>query len=122
MPLLNGFGAARQLSKLVPESERIFLTMQPARPMRPKPPCLGLWISSLNAPAVSELSQAIPSVLQRRYYLTLLITKDVLDSVLKPSTGGRGMPTTLTVRRREVLQLVAEGRSTKEVATILSVL
>ena len=69
-----------------------------------------------------ELSQAIQSVLQGQHYITPLITKDVLDSALRPSTGERDKPTStaLTARQREVLQLVAEGKGTKAIATLLS--
>jgi DNA-binding NarL/FixJ family response regulator len=77
----------------------------------------------LKRSAASELSLAIKSVLQGQHYLTPLITKDVLETVLKPSTGERskGAFTALTSRQREVLQLVAEGRGTKAIATILNV-
>lgn len=123
MPLLNGLEAARQLSKLVPESKLIFLTMHVSPTYAAEAFQAGASGYLLKRSAASELSQAIQSVLQGQHYITPLITKDVLDSVLKPSTGARGKPssTALTARQREVLQLVAEGRSTKEVATILSV-
>jgi DNA-binding NarL/FixJ family response regulator len=107
----------------VPESKLIFLTMHASPTYAAEAFQAGASGYLLKRSAASELTQAIQSVLQGQHYITPLITKDVLDSVLKPSTGERGKPasTALTARQREVLQLVAEGRSTKEVATILSV-
>ncbi len=123
MPLLNGLEAARQLVKLVPESKIIFLTMHANSTYATESFQAGASGYLLKRSAASELSLAIRSVLQGQHYLTPSLTKDVLESVLKPSTGevSKVACATLTGRQREVLQLVAEGCGTKEIATILNV-
>ncbi len=121
MPLLNGLEAARQLRTLVPESKLIFLTMHASPTYATEAFQAGASGYLLKHSAAEELSQAIKSVLQGRHYLTPLLTKEVMDSVLSPSSGERGTPTALTARQREVLQLVTEGHGTKEIATILNV-
>src|SRR6185436_2029865 len=62
-----------------------------------------------------ELKQAIHEALRDRSYITPLITRDVVGSLLQPRTARHE----LTGRQREVLQLLAEGKSMKEVAAIL---
>jgi DNA-binding NarL/FixJ family response regulator len=123
MPLLNGLEAARQLRVLLPDSKLIFLTMHASPTYATEAFQAGASGYLLKRSAASELSLAIRSVLQGLHYLTPSLTKDVLESVLKPSTGERGkaVTTALTARQREVLQLVAEGHGTKVIATILNV-
>ena len=123
MPLLNGLDAARQLSKIVPECKLIFLTMHANPSYATEAFQAGASGYLLKRSAASELPQAIRSAVSGQYYLTPLITKDVLGAVLKQTKGKRGdsSSTTLTSRQREVLQLIAEGRGTKEIASILHV-
>lgn len=123
MPLLNGLDAARQLSKIVPECKLIFLTMHANPSYATEAFQAGASGYLLKRSAASELPQAIRSAFSGQYYLTPLITKDVLGAVLKQTKGKRGdsSSTTLTSRQREVLQLIAEGRGTKEIASILHV-
>lgn len=123
MPLLNGLDAAAQLTKLVPKSKLIFVTMHASPTYATQAFKAGASGYLLKRSAASELSVAIRSVLKGQHYLTPLITKDVLESVLKSKIGKRGEAASpaLTARQREVLQLVGEGRGTKEIASILNV-
>jgi DNA-binding NarL/FixJ family response regulator len=123
MPLLNVLDAARQLTKVVPECKVVFLTMHatPAYAMEAfKAGASGYLI---KRSATSELKQALQAVMRGQHYLTPLITKDVLAATLQPAeeTTHKRPPAVLTPRQREVLQLVAEGKGTKEIARILNI-
>lgn len=123
MPLLNGLDAARQLTKLVPESKLVFLTMHAAPTYATEAFKAGASGYLIKRSAASELKQAIQAVMRGQHYLTPLITKDVLAATLDRPEGQlrlRAM-VTLTPRQREVLQLVAEGKGTKAIASILNV-
>jgi DNA-binding NarL/FixJ family response regulator len=73
----------------------------------------------LKRSAASELATAIREVAQGRSYVTPLITADLVGTLLQP--GGDGTARELTPRQREVLQLLAEGRSMKEIAAVLNI-
>ena len=123
MPLLNGLDAARQLTKLVPESKLIFLTMHASPTYATEAFKAGASGYLIKRSAASELKQAIQAVMCGHHYLTPLITKDVLAATL----NHQGRPTlkrslaSLTSRQREVLQLIAEGKGTKEVSALLNI-
>ena len=101
MPLLNGLEAARQLRILVPGSKLIFLTMHASSTYATEAFQAGASGYLLKRSAASELSLAIRSVLNGQHYLTPLLTKDVLDSVLKPSSGERGTPVSMALTARQ---------------------
>lgn len=119
MPLLNGLDAARQLKKLVPDSKLLFLTMHSSPTYATEAFKAGANGYLLKQSAASELPNAIAAVLRGQTYLTPAITREVLETALQPAL--RQSLSALTPRQREVLQLIAEGKGTKEVATILNV-
>ena len=123
MPLLNGLDAARQLTKLVPESKLIFLTMHATPTYATEAFKAGAAGYLIKRSAAVELKQAIQAVMRGQHYMTPLITKDVLAATLQsvdsPST--KPLVSALTQRQREVLQLVAEGKGTKTIASILNI-
>jgi DNA-binding NarL/FixJ family response regulator len=116
MPLLNGLDAGRQLKAQRRSVKLIYLTMNPDPDVAGEALRLGASGYLLKSSAASELTQAIREALRGRSYITPLITKEVIGSL----TERRSTPE-LTMRQREVLQLLAEGRSMKEVGDILNV-
>ncbi len=115
MPLLGGLDAARQLKAEGNSTKLIFLTMNSDPEIAGEVLRLGAVAFLLKTSAASELKTAIHEALQGRSYITPLITRDVVDSL----SIQRKKPD-LTLRQREVLQLLAEGRSMKEVGALMN--
>lgn len=122
MPLLNGMDAARQIKKSVPGAKLIFLTMHASPVFATEALQTGASGYLLKQSAASELSHAIETVLKGQTYLTPTITRPVLDSMAnqKPTEVRKSLMD-LTPRQREVLQLLAEGKSPKDIAVLLNV-
>ena len=122
MPLLNGLDAAREIKKSAPECKLLFLTMHASPTYATEALKAGGNGYLLKQSAASELSTAIEAVLGGQTYLTPAITRPVLDSVLKPDSQPlKRAVGDLTSRQREVLQLIGEGKGTKEIAMLLNV-
>ena len=115
MPLLNGLDAGRQIKAQRRSVKLIYLTMNPDPDLASEALRLGASGYVLKSSAVQELKQAIEEALRGRSYITPLITRDVVGSLLQQ----RDSRHELTGRQREVLQLLAEGKSMKEVGAIL---
>ena len=116
MPLLNGLDAGRQLKLLQRSVKLIYVTMNPDPDLAGEALRLGASGYVLKSSAASELTQAIREALRGRSYITPLIARDVVGALIERREGPE-----LTPRQREVLQLLAEGRSMKEVGNILNV-
>jgi DNA-binding NarL/FixJ family response regulator len=117
MPLLNGLDAGRQLKAQRRSVKLIYLTMNPDPDLAGEALRLGASGYVLKSSAARELKQAIREALRGLSYLTPLITRDVVGSLVQPRPTGHA----LTARQREILQLLAEGKSMKEAAAILDV-
>ena len=115
MPLLNGLDAGRQLKAQRRSVKLVYLTMNPDPDLAGEALRLGASGYVLKSSAAQELKQAIQEALRGRSYITPLITRDVVGSLIQQRTPRQE----LTCRQREVLQLLAEGKSMKEVAAIL---
>jgi DNA-binding NarL/FixJ family response regulator len=118
MPLLNGLDAGRQIKQRMRHVKLIFLTMNEDPDLAVEAFRCGAAGYLLKRSAASELSMAIREVMQGRTYITPLVAAGLVGSLLNPDEHKSGHD--LTSRQREVLQLLAEGRSMKEVASVLN--
>jgi DNA-binding NarL/FixJ family response regulator len=120
MPLLNGIDAVRQIRMRHPHVKVIILTMHRETQLAVDAFRAGASGYMLKVSPGEELITAIEQVAMGRTYVTTLLAKDLITLLLE---AGRESPagTPLTPRQREVLQLVAEGRTMKEVASILDI-
>lgn len=120
MPIMNGLIAGQQLKQLLPRVKLIYLTMNQDPDLAAEAFRLGASGYLLKNSAGSELVHAINEALLARSYITPLMTKGMVGSFIQ-TLKRRKTRHELTLRQREVLQLLAEGRSMKEVAYLLNV-
>lgn len=121
MPLLNGIDAARQLRKAVPASKLIFLTMHGDTDYVKEALRAGASGYLLKRSAASELLTAIRAVLKGHNYVSPLVGTDQQELIRAAAHPGNVFSDRLTPRQRQVLQLVAEGCTRKEVAATLRI-
>jgi DNA-binding NarL/FixJ family response regulator len=120
MPSLNGLDAARELRRVLPSVRIIILTMNEDPDVAAEAFRVGASGYLLKRSLGSELPLAVREVLAQRYYITPLLTRDLVGSLVHDPHPRKPVHR-LTPRQREVLQLLAEGRSMKEAAAILHV-
>jgi DNA-binding NarL/FixJ family response regulator len=121
MPSLNGIEAAVQVRAAGVAAKMVFLTMHRDVAYARRAMEAGAVGFVLKHSVASELLTAVREALQGKTYITPLIAGELLQSYRAGATRSNDAPARLTVRQREVLQLIAEGRSAKEVAAILKI-
>ncbi len=119
MPSLNGLEAARQIRKLSPKVKIVFLTMHNDITYVRKAFEAGASAYVTKHSASLDLRLAIQEALSGRTYITPAVVKEGNHVLLRRSRMSKNASNRLTPRQREVLQLLAEGRSAKEAASIL---
>ena len=119
MPSLNGIEAAAQLREAGVGAKVVFLTMHRDVAYARRALEAGASGFVLKHSAPSELVTAVREALRGQTYVTPMIAGELLLSYREGTSGSRDSAQRLTARQREVLQLIAEGRSAKEVAGVL---
>jgi DNA-binding NarL/FixJ family response regulator len=118
MPLLNGIEAARQIKHQLRAVKLVFVTMNEDTDLAAEAFRAGASAYVLTQSAASELLAAIRQVIEGHSSVTPLITEGLVGSLMHGDLNAPSQE--LTARQREVLQLLAEGRSMKEVANLLN--
>jgi len=120
MPLLNGIDSVRQIKKTHAEIKVVFLPIHPDLTYPASAFEAGASGYVLKHSAASELVTAIQSALRGKTYVTPLLASELMQ-FYKQKPDHRDELTRLTQRQREVLQMLAEGRSAKEIASVLRI-
>ncbi len=122
MPEMNGLEAARQILKAVEGTEVLILTMHESEQVVHEVLRCGARGYVLKSDAVRDLVAAVAAVRQHKPFFTSVVAEMVLDGYLKDAARSDvAGPSRLTAREREVIQLLAEGKSNKEVAAALGI-
>lgn len=121
MPLLNGIEAARQIRKTDRHVKIVFLSMHPDLVYASEAFLAGGSAYVLKASAGTEIATAIREVIHGRTYVTSAIDRRALNAQIQRDRRAGSTLHTLPPRQREVVQLLAEGRSTKQIAEVLDV-
>lgn len=118
MPILNGLEAARELGRRSPKTNTILLTQHGEDQYVAEALAAGVRGYVLKSQVASDLLQAIQQVSRGQVYLSPGVSRAVMDAYRSKSERS-GDP--LSARERQVLQLIAEGKSTKDVASLLGI-
>ena len=121
MPLLNGIEAVRQIKKLDKHVKIVFLTMHPDVTYAIRAFEAGASGYVLKHSASSELLTAIHEAIKGRTYVTPMIAGELLQAYNEGTFRQADEGPRLTQRQREILQLLVEGNSAKEVANLLNI-
>lgn len=123
MPEMNGIEAARRLNKMLPSAKLVFVTQRIEPAFMHAAFAAGGMGYVAKQSAATELLTAIQNALRDQYYVTPLAGSEAVQfTALHPKTNPTEMfGAALTPRQREVLQLVAEGKSSKEIAAALNI-
>jgi DNA-binding NarL/FixJ family response regulator len=118
LPLLNGIDASRELKKLLPRTRILVVTVNEDSAVARE--ALRHWASGylLKKSAGEELKYALQQLLRGKTYVTPVMARKLAEDFIRDPDLQSGK--LLTLRQREVLQLLAEGRTMKEAACILS--
>ena len=122
MPALNGIDAAMQIAKLSPRTKVLILTVHESDHLSRKALDAGAHGYILKTDAAIDLITAVSSLLSNKTFFTPKIAQMVLNGYLgKGPTATEDTSLQITLREREILQLLAEGKHSKGVATALAI-
>jgi len=119
MPGLNGIEVARQIDRASPKTKIIILSIYDDKTHVTQAIRAGVAGYLLKGASVTELPLAVKAVMSGETYLTPKVSRHVVHGFLHEEADGVDPIESLTRRQREILQLIAEGRSTREIAAIL---
>ena len=123
MPLLNGMEATKQIKKRFPKTSVLILTMHANEEYIFEIIRAGASGYIVKKAAPEELIMAIQAVSRGEKFFSPMVSTKIVDELLKTGISGHDEPShpSLTCREREVLQLIAEGHTNREIAEILFV-